>query len=156
MEFIQENNGSRNNGDKKLQGLITLADSRVDDGGFCCVPGFHRNLKEWAQNTQETNYAKNTKNQYSFVNVPPKDHMNEQVRKISSRAGSLIIWSSELPHCNYPNNSSRFRINQYVKMFPAQEGGKGTDTRFLTVQALTKNIEVTQLGKKLLGLEKWD
>jgi len=34
------------------------------------------------------------------------------------RAGSLVVWSSTMPHCNFPNSSSRFRMCQYIKMFP--------------------------------------
>jgi len=85
-----------------------------------------------------------------------KGNINSQAKKISCRAGSLIVWSGELPHCNYPNESRNFRINQYVKMIPAQENGKNADLRRECVKSFTKDIEVTELGKKLLGLENWD
>jgi len=153
--FITENNGSRNTGERKLQGLLALTDSRVGDGGFCCVPGFHKHLKQWSEKTSKSICAHRYKTEYSFTNVHPADTMNKQVQKISCRVGSLIVWSSELPHCNYPNDSNKFRINQYVKMFPAKEGGEGTDVRKKVMEELTKKIPVSDLGKKLFGLESW-
>jgi len=153
--FVEENNGSKNNGDCKLQGLITLVDSRVGDGGFCCVPGFTNNLKEYAENTKDTLYAHKYLKQYTFVSVHPNDVMNQQARHISSRAGSLVIWNSELPHCNYPNDSNRWRFNMYVKMFPAQENMPGTAHRRKLVDNYTRGIPISPLGLKLFGLMNW-
>jgi len=154
--FITENNGSKNRGGElKLQGILTLVDSYVGDGGFCCVPGFHKHLKKWCERTGHSRYAEKTATNFGFVNVPKGEVINEQVQKISSRAGSLVVWSSELPHCNYPNDSNRFRINQYIKMMPAQEGGAGTDIRRGMMMEYTNDVEVSPLGRKVLGLENW-
>jgi hypothetical protein len=152
--FIVENNGSRNTGQYKLQGLVALVDSRVEDGGFCCVPGFTQYLKEYAQQTRNSAYAYDLKNRYSFCNVHPKDCMNEQAQKIPMRAGSLCIWNSELPHCNFPNDSHRWRFNFYIKMFPAQEELAGEKRREM-VEVLTENVPLTEEGRKLLGLEDY-
>lgn len=83
--------------------------------------------------------------------------MQAQVEKISAHAGSLIVWMGEEPHCNYPNDSDRFRINQYVKMFPAQTGRPNTATRRLVVSEMTSHLEeeLTPLGLKLLGINSW-
>jgi hypothetical protein len=83
--------------------------------------------------------------------------MEKQVEKVSARAGSLIVWMGEQPHCNYPNDSSRFRINQYVKMFPAQEGGQNTDVRTKVIEEMIAKmkIPVTPLGRRMLGLDLW-
>lgn len=116
------------------------------------------------------------------IHTTSGDPMFNQVQKITARAGSLIgkwwyyssscivvsevslqttecvhqVWSSEQPHCNYPNDSDRFRINQYIKMFPAQEGGPNTNVRADTIkQMLPKNFQVSELGMKLLGLKSW-
>jgi len=154
--FITENNGSRNDGNRKLQGLLTLVDSHVGDGGFCCVPGFHKHLSTWASKTSNTAYAERYHEKFIFVHVPKADLINQQVKHVSARAGSLLVWNSELPHCNYPNDSNNFRINQYVKMFPAQEGRENTEIRQDIMKELTTNVEVTNLGKKILGLENWE
>jgi hypothetical protein len=47
--------------------------------------------------------------------------MELHVQKVPMRASSLLIWNSELPHCNYTNDSSRFRMVQYVKCFPTPQ-----------------------------------
>jgi len=153
--FICENNGSKNTGDLKLQGLITLVNSREEDGGFCTVPSFHKHLEEWSEATKDTDYARGNKT-LTLVNVPKADPITDQLQKISSRAGSLIIWRGEQPHCNYPNDSNRFRINQYLKMFPAQEGGVGTSDRKRKVKEnLPKDFQISELGRKLFGLNDW-
>lgn len=79
------------------------------------------------------------------------------MQKISLRAGSLLIWSSELPHCNYPNDSNRFRKCQYVKMFGAPENPRGLSSRraFMTESMGSSKAEMTKLGGKLLGFEDW-
>jgi len=96
------------------------------------------------------------KTRYTFVNVPKADKMSNGVFKVSARAGSLIVWSSELPHCNYPNDSSRFRMNYYIKMFPAQEGGKGTEIRKGMIENYLEGKVVSKLGRNLFGLEPWE
>lgn len=87
----------------------------------------------------------------------PEDYIQEQAQKVALRAGSLLIWSSELPHCNYPNDSDRFRMVQYLKMFASQEGGRGTERRRVEVERLTRPVaaELTPLGRRLLGVESW-
>jgi len=86
------------------------------------------------------------------------DAMQTQAQGISLRAGSLLIWSSELPHCNYPNNSNRFRIVQYVKMFEAQDQNPGiTNRRREMNRMISKSgCEVTELGSRMLGLKDWE
>eukprot|EP01119_Soliformovum_irregulare_P023817 TRINITY_DN8400_c0_g1_i1.p1 TRINITY_DN8400_c0_g1~~TRINITY_DN8400_c0_g1_i1.p1 ORF type:complete len:373 (-),score=57.70 TRINITY_DN8400_c0_g1_i1:73-1191(-) len=154
-DFIVENNGTSNDGNLKLQGLINLIDCRVQDGGFCCVPGFHRHLKDWSEKTMHTKPQIRAGNP-DYVSVPKDDPMHLQLEKISCRSGSLIIWSSELPHCNYANDSDRFRMNQYIKMFPQQNGKPGVNQRkTLLTSSLPKGFEPSELGKKLFGLASW-
>jgi len=154
--FITENNGSRNTGDLKLQGLVTFSDSREEDGGFATVPGFHKYLKKWSELTQNTDLWEKNRDTYDYVKTPKDDPMVKQLQKVSSRPGSLIIWRSEQPHCNYPNKSNKFRINQYLKMFPAQYGAPGVKHRQAAMTEMLKGIEVTELGMKLFGQTEWD
>jgi len=48
-------------------------------------------------------------------------------------------------------------MNQYIKMFPAQEYGLGIDNRTKLMNDLISNFqdEISPLGKKLFGLESW-
>jgi len=157
-DFIQENNGSCNKGRPKLQGFLNFIDNRVGDGGFACIPGFNKVLKDYALRTRNTEYAKKNQSEFVFVPVPSNDAMQTQAQGISLRAGSLLIWSSELPHCNYPNNSNRFRIVQYVKMFEAQDQNPGiTNRRREMNRMISKSgCEVTELGSRMLGLKDWE
>jgi len=91
FNFIVENNGSKNDGRLKLQGLINLIDSTENEGGFCTVPGYFQYLNSYAKITKDSLYAERKKKTFDFVNVFPDDKMNDQYVKITSRAGSLII-----------------------------------------------------------------
>ncbi len=46
--------------------------------------------------------------------IPANDPMKDAGQEVPVRAGSLVIWNSALPHCNYPNRSNRFRMVQCV------------------------------------------
>jgi len=156
-DFIQENNGSRNTGEPKIQGFINLADNRFGDGGFVCVPGFNRVIGLYSEQTKDSNYRKKHDKEYAFVALHPDDNLQKQAKNISIRAGSVLIWSSELPHCNYANDSNKFRIVQYMKMFSAKEGKPGSNKRREEVTRMIRaiNVPVTELGKKILGIENW-
>jgi len=156
-DFISENNGTKNTGEPKVQGLVNLIDTHEEDGGFLIVPGFHKYLKEWATQPHLVTYKKEMQDTFDFVYVPDNDPMQKQVQKISMRAGSLLIWSSEMPHCNYSNNSNKFRMVQYIKMFPAQPGKPGVDHRKrLLLQHVPKELQEIDLASKLFGLMRWD
>ena len=128
--------------------------------------------------TKTTKYAEKHAREFAFAELHPSDTMQEQAKPITLRAGSLLIWSSELPHCNYPNDSDRycychrrsssllsashpvssFRMVQYVKMFGSQEQAKTTPSRQHEVRRmLGSNVkDITPLGEKLLGLKPWE
>jgi hypothetical protein len=72
------------------------------------------------------------------------------------------------PHCNFPNNSSQFRMVQYIKMFPARDENNTKYDDFVLkrralMDQLTKyhinndidKLELDELGRKLLGLKSW-
>src|SRR5262245_26909877 len=67
-DFVSENNGTKNDGLLKLQGVLSFVDASEKDGGFCCVPGFHKHLAEWAKLTQDTRYCR--QGDYTLVDVP--------------------------------------------------------------------------------------
>jgi len=133
-----------------------LADAHIEDGGFFTVPGYHKYLKDWTEKTHRLIHAKRFDSTYDFVPVPYEDNMTKQGRAIPLRAGSLLIWRSEQPHCNTSNDSCNFRINQYIKMFPAQEKGRGTDERVKQInKSIPKDFQISELGSKLFGLSSW-
>ena len=91
----------------KVQGVLCLSDTQADQGGFQCVPGFHRRLEEWAL-TQP-------------ADRPPSrpDTMDMDIVDVPASAGDLIIWHSALPHGNSRNRTDQPRLCQYITMSPA-------------------------------------
>jgi hypothetical protein len=110
--LLTENNATCSLLPPPVQGLIALADARASGGGFMCIPRFHKLIDKWARQTPQTS-------DFSHVKVPFGDEQFSQERalKVSMRQGSLLIWSSALPHCNYAGES--LRMCQYLKMIPA-------------------------------------
>jgi len=139
-----------------LQGLVTLTESRDEDGGFCTVPGFYKHLNEWCELTKDMDVCQRASGRFDFLNVPKEDPLIFDLANIPARAGALIIWRGEQPHCNYPNSSNRLRMNQYVKMLPAHQGAPGTEERTsMLKKMLPTDFQVSALGRKVFGLEKW-
>lgn len=82
--------------------------------------------------------------------------MHKYLENITMRAGSAVLWRGEQPHCNFPNNSNRLRLNQYFKFLPARWNGSNTDYRLkLIKEKLPQDFTVSALGKKLFGFESY-
>jgi len=147
--FISENNSAPNTGYDKLQGLVALEDTSFETGGFQCVPGFQTFLKQWAtQNQQHFTPG-------GFIHVPQGDNLVEQTQVIALRKGSVVIWSSNLPHCNRGNKSSSWRYCQYIKMIPTKT--VHPDDLSLRAQMVSslfpKDFLVSDHGQKVFGLQ---
>jgi len=97
----------------RVQGLLALVDCRLQDGGFECVPGFNNIMHSiWVPAVGKKKIEdKIIKHRYQFVKTDP---VIQYIQKCPIRAGSLLIWDSRLPHNNYPNDSERPRIVQYI------------------------------------------
>mmetsp|Transcript_20488 Transcript_20488/g.78550 ORF Transcript_20488/g.78550 Transcript_20488/m.78550 type:complete len:390 (-) Transcript_20488:121-1290(-) len=148
--LITENNNVLDfHGYDKVQGVLALADSGEKDGGFTCVPGFHRVIEMWARGRDMYNNA-------HYVSVEG-DKIGRHGQKISMRKGSIVIWSSCLPHCNFPNESERFRMCQYVKMFPAVVIADDTEMREARAAAVRSYMPddffPSNLGKSVFDLD---
>eukprot|EP01125_Pyxidicula_operculata_P019818 TRINITY_DN7210_c0_g1_i1.p1 TRINITY_DN7210_c0_g1~~TRINITY_DN7210_c0_g1_i1.p1 ORF type:complete len:369 (-),score=82.34 TRINITY_DN7210_c0_g1_i1:26-1132(-) len=147
-------------GGLRVQGLITLTDGIEDRGGFHCVPKFvNDRFFEWAEKNKEYGELPEIKTR-NFIEVPEDDPMRSEMTRIPMRAGSVLIWNSQLPHGNFPNTSSDFRMVQYIKMIPVDEPrefkpallcGKVSPKDFFP-----ENFEPSELGRKLFGIEPWD
>ncbi len=91
----------------KVQGVLYLTDTAADQGGFQCVPGFHRKLEEWAKTQPPDRHPKSP------------DPTGLDIRPIPGKAGDLLIWHSALLHGHGRNTSKRPRLAQYMLMHPA-------------------------------------
>jgi hypothetical protein len=149
-----------------VQGVLYLADTDEDMGGFQCVPGFHRCLEEWI----ETQPSDRNPRVPDLKSLPA----GMQVTPIPGKAGDLVIWNRFLAHGNGRNLGSKPRFAQYISMRPAREDNEEErmervacwrerrpptapyffgDPREPEFSALA---ELTPLGRKILGMDRWD
>ncbi|MCB9150012.1 MAG: phytanoyl-CoA dioxygenase family protein [Caldilineaceae bacterium] len=145
----------------RVQGVLCLTDTEAAQGGFQCVPGSHHQVPEIISRQQPD------------ANLRRPDISGLTVKEIAGQAGDLIIWHTGLLHGNGRNRTDRPRQAQYITMNLAKEedeelrqhrvdswrnhttpGRFPGDPRKLEEQAGT-TAELTQLGQKLLGLERW-
>lgn len=145
-----------------VQGLLTLTDHTEDSGGFCCIPKFHLKLREWAENNLDYK-NKNLNETNPIVDFPKDDPACKDVKKILAPAGSLIIWDSGLPHCNYPNNGYDFRIAQYIT-FQRKDSINDHLLGVLKQSYLESHITdkhflnniISSVGKKILNFDEFE
>lgn len=153
----------------RVQGVLYLSDTPVERGGFCCVPGHHKLIERWAATREPTPGApdegKRTPRHKSEIEIVP----------IAAEAGDLVIWNTRLLHGNGRNLSDQPRLAQYITMWPeCYDNQAERDDRVMRWQERRspeaewapgdprgweqkhgKTAELTELGKKLLGLEPW-
>ena len=156
-----------------LQGVLCLTDTDETMGGFQCVPGFHRDLDKWIAAQPE---GRNPR--APDLNALPA---GMKVTPIAARAGDLIIWNNVLAHGNGHNTSTRPRLAQYIGMNPTPPPGEGREKSRAWRLDIYQNrkcglpksadpnagdprnkeqetlpAELSQLGRKLLGVDDWD
>jgi hypothetical protein len=146
---------------RMFQGVLALTDTAIDQGGFCCVPSLYRNPDAWPDRpiideAGAEEWLANT-NGCEIVHVP-------------AQAGDLVVWDSRLPHSNSKNLSAKPRIAFYVMMGPTDEGLRRTSVESWRSGRCVPwwrdrdgydRIEtwppanLTELGRRLLGLDPW-
>ncbi len=144
-----------------VQGVLYLADTAENQGGFQCIPGFHNTFDEWVKTQPADRHPK-------FPDLTGLD-----VKSIAGKAGDFVIWHSLLAHGNGHNVSNKPRLAQYITMSPAKEDDE--ELRQARVQSWREcrpmsnwpgdlrdwehqhqtPAELTDLGKKLLGVVRW-
>jgi hypothetical protein len=148
----------------RVQGVLNLTDTDDAQGGFQCVPGSHRQVEEIVAR------------QAPGANLRSPDITGLTVKPIGAKAGDLVIWHTGLLHGNGRNRTDRPRLAQYISMYPAQPQNEEArqeriaqwrerrppafarafpgDPRKLE-ELHGQSAELTDLGKKLLGLDLW-
>ena len=152
---------------QNVQGVLALADQTDENmGGFQCIPELYRTYDSWKLSQPE--------NRDRFK--PDTSAFEGKFHKVKLEAGDLLIFNSLTPHGIRPNNSDdKIRIAQYISMMPAEEENEAMvewrvnswknriapegyafpgDPRNWE-QTKYGTEELNDLGKKLLGLEKW-
>jgi len=150
---------------QNVQGVIALNDQTDEHvGGFQCIPELYKTYETWKLTQPED-----------------RDHFKPDVTgfeivKVKMNAGDLLIFNSLEPHGIRPNTSgNKVRMAQYISMMPAQEDDEALRQWRITSwkerkapegfafpgdprnweQTKYGEAELSSLGKKLLGLERW-
>jgi hypothetical protein len=150
---------------QNVQGVLALEDQLDENmGGFQCIPELFRTYETWKLTQPED-----------------RDHFKPdiigfEVEKVKLEAGDLLIFNSLQPHGIRPNKSkNKVRIAQYISMMPADEDNE--ELREWRISSWRErrapegyafpgdprewektkypSAELSPLGKKLLGLDKW-
>jgi len=146
-----------------VQGVLALSDTDDDTGGFQCVSGLYRNFDTWVQS------------QPADRDPFKPDISGFEISKVNMNAGDLLIFNSLLPHGIRSNHSNRPRIAQYISMMPAEE--ENNELRNWRIKSWRDRIapegyafpgdprkweqkhaetaKLSDLGRKLLGLDNW-
>jgi len=154
--FITENNIGHKSA-IHVQGVLNFADNLEEDGGFICVPGFARQFEIWYEAAKQRLSSIKTSPSVSFSSG---HWLNKHSKRIPMRVGSLVIWDSRTPHGSAPNNSSRIRSAQFLKMFlltdilcPTALKLRTETLKELLKKAKFQEPTLTALGKRLFGFE---
>ncbi|MBL8212884.1 MAG: phytanoyl-CoA dioxygenase family protein [Bryobacterales bacterium] len=146
-----------------LQAVVLLSPIGNDRGGFQCIPEIYRNLRTWLKENLRTDEV------FDFRHAALRHPGTIQVE---ANAGDIIIWSTKLPHGSAVNRSSQPRMAMFVTLQPPQDSQALRDQikeLWLTKRApehwrdLPSQLdpepgppaELTELGRKLLGLHPW-
>jgi Phytanoyl-CoA dioxygenase (PhyH) len=147
-----------------VQGVLALTDTEPDMGGFQCIPETYQHLAEFLKTqTPEKIASRNP------------DYTGYSITRPRLAAGDILIWTSLLLHGNGHNTSNKVRLCQYVSMNPA--AGLSAEARQARIETWRNNThpatrsfpgdprrieeqrsspaELTDLGRKLLGLDPW-
>ncbi|MBS1747337.1 MAG: phytanoyl-CoA dioxygenase family protein [Bacteroidetes bacterium] len=150
---------------QQVQGVLALNDQTDENmGGFQCIPELFRSYDTWKLTQPED-----------------RDHFKPDITgftptKVKMEAGDLLIFNSLQPHGIRANRSGdKVRIAQYISMMPAEENNEPLrqwrinswknriapegyafpgDPRNWE-KTKYKTAELSALGRKLLGLDKW-
>ena len=142
-----------------VQGVLYLTDTAANQGAFTCVPGFHNEIDEWIKRLPEG------------ADPRQQDLVALGAIPVPGKAGDLVIWHSALPHSAGINTADAPRVAQYITMSPTGETNQEARQRRINAwkermagfsgERAEKEHEsgetayLTDLGKKLLGLETW-
>lgn len=153
---------------QNVQGVLALADQTDENmGGFQCIPWLFRNYDTWKLTQPED------RDRFR----PDVSNLQDKVIKVPLEAGDLLIFNSSEPHGIRPNHSrDKVRVAQYISMMPAEEHNETLrewrinswknriapegyafpgDPRNWE-QTKYETARLSGLGKKLLGLKKWE
>jgi hypothetical protein len=106
-----------------VQGVLALADTSAEMGGFQCIPGFHRVLADWIREQPEDRNPRAP----DLSRLPEGYH----VTPIPMKAGDLVIWNRMLAH-GKGETSGRVpvlpSISRCIRRAATRSGGRSGST----------------------------
>jgi hypothetical protein len=153
-------------GGLQIQGVLYLADTPVNGGGIRVAAGFHRMLEDDPQLAQRWHEIR----QRAPDNGPDgcmdlAELSGLPVTQLAARAGDLIVWNSLLPHGTGKNTAAEPRRAMFVSMTPVDRvvaeapAGQAYSTLRAQREAAWRGdcheAGLSQLGRRLIGLEDW-
>jgi hypothetical protein len=144
------------------QGLVAFADQDTATGCHLTLPGCTRFLEQWCRENTPPPIAGTSR-----ISIRPKhdDPILHHMQAIPIRQGDLLIWSGGQLHSTVPNRNAAMRLHQYISMYPGEDitSFYATQQRWHPGKVFSEyrdafaieRIELSALGRKLLGLENW-
>jgi hypothetical protein len=152
--LLSEGNNTGAHGYPKLRAVLQLSESTENTGGFECLAGFNSQILTWCKIS--FGKLKGRGNDYGY-GVPIGDPIEQNMQKITVRKGSLIIFSSELPHTMFPNESEKFRYAQYLRMAPLSTLELSEETSLKRKELIKRNLpselSITEIGREVFMLD---
>eukprot|EP00929_Paragymnodinium_shiwhaense_P068205 TRINITY_DN34270_c0_g1_i8.p1 TRINITY_DN34270_c0_g1~~TRINITY_DN34270_c0_g1_i8.p1 ORF type:complete len:713 (-),score=150.65 TRINITY_DN34270_c0_g1_i8:129-2267(-) len=166
-DFPSEINRARHADGPCLQGVLNLDENLPEDGGTQLVPKFHAAFDAWQESLGDvadweykpgsvTNWLIPRLEGGASFKFHDKDPINKLGKRISMRAGSMVVWDQRMVHGSCPNASARPRMAQFIKALrrkPITE--ERATARALAVLREIHHAglacEVSQLGERVCG-----
>ena len=139
-----------------VQGVLSLTDTVEGQGGFQCLPGYHKvdpaDMGIIPHEDPRHNY---------FVDVEKFEPV-----PILTEAGDFVIWNRGVPHGAGQNHTDKPRCAQYITMGVVnQDDEDNEEKRVERIQNFEEGVRseghsperiLNELGRKLVGYDRWD
>lgn len=127
-DFSKEINGVTLASGPHVQGVLSLHDNKPNDGGTVLLVGFHKCFKEWRNSLGSMSDQIHSiggdlghlvwrGNGVGSYILAPSDPLHKFKQRVTTRAGSLLIWNQCVLHGSAHNDSDKFRVAQFIKAF---------------------------------------
>jgi ectoine hydroxylase-related dioxygenase (phytanoyl-CoA dioxygenase family) len=142
-----------------IQGMLFLTDTPADQGPFECVPGLFADVDRWLGD--HPHHALGA----------PIDLEGHETVPVPVRAGDLVVWDARLPHRGAPNRGHAPRLSLPITMWRVgseedrserircwrqrRAQGSWRDWPGIVDPEPGEPAALTQLGRRLVGLEDW-
>ena len=138
-----------------MRAVLQISESTENRGGLELLCGVHNQIQNWCKIHQDQ--FKYSRNAYGF-GIQHGDPLETNMQKITVRKGSIIIFTAELPHTMFPNDSEEFRFAQYLRMAPLSTleltPEQKEKRKTLVQENLPPNLVVTDIGREVFLLDE--